>query len=614
MGLLMCELLDNYAGALPYLEKACKLSGKDTLGDLLYAMAKCYHHNGEYEKAISYFDRMKSFEDYDEEIEFQKDIAKRREDCNYAIAHKNYTPPANWYIVNAGKNINSDMPEYVPVLTPQNELIFTSRRRDDVREQVSYLDGKYFESMYISQVENGRFKEPRRYTLPDQIKSHFLKNHESVVSMSPDGKKLFTYKDNKIFEINMDNRVNEKPKKLLKTINFDYYQNHAFLTKDGNTLYFTSEAKGGVGGIDIYRSNKIKEGEWSKPENIGAPVNTEFDEDAPFVTDDGKTLYFASTGHEGFGNFDIYRSELVDGKWGAPVNLGQPINSPANDIFMIQDSKASVGFFSSARIGGYGDMDIYKIVYLDNFNKDCPGTNIATNGINLSISDADTTDFKNKVEVTMPSNYKILNYEWKVNDVKVENQSLTLEYDYKQTGTYSVFSKVIAYCDTCFAPVIACNLVENKFVTPKADTASTITTPVVAVDLNKVKGELNSDQLKSLGFNVNPILFDFNKSDIRSDADEIIKTNNEILKKYPGLTLEIIGYTDSRGSAAYNKALSERRAASVKKHIANGLKRTQIKFSTGKGITDPVVDCVGKDCDESSHQQNRRVIFKVYSK
>jgi outer membrane protein OmpA-like peptidoglycan-associated protein len=410
----------------------------------------------------------------------------------------------------------------------------------------------------------------------------------------------------------MDQRANEKPKKLLKTINFDYYQNHAFLTKDGNTLYFTSEAKGGVGGIDIYKSTKIKEGEWSKPENIGAPVNTEYDEDAPFVTEDGKTLYFASTGHEGFGNFDIYKSEMIDGKWSAPVNLGQPINSPANDIFMVVDNTSSVGYFSSSRAGGFGDMDIYKIVYLKNFNRDCPGTK--TSDITFKVDDTDTTDTKNIVEAVIPANYKVLSYEWKVNGTEIENKSLKLDYDYGKPGQHIINVKVVAYCDTCLSPLVACTEMEFKPAKPKTDTAVIVTTPVTAVDLDKVKGELNSDQLRSLGFNVNPILFDFNKSDIRSDAQEIIRTNNEVLKKYPGLTLEIIGYTDSRGSVAYNRALSERRAASVKKQIAPGIKRTQIKFSTGKGVNEPVVDCTGKECDEAAHQQNRRVIFKVYSK
>lgn len=615
MGLLLCELMDNYSGALPYLEKAYQTSEKDTLGDLLYALAKCYHNNGQYAKAISFFDRMNGFEDYEGEIEFQKDIEKRKADCRYAMAHSDMPNKDKWYIVNAGKTINTEMPEYVPVLTPQNELIFTSRRKDDVKEEVSYLDGKYFESMYIAKIDHNGFKDLRRYTLPDQfLKSKYLKHHESVVSMSPDGKKLFTYHDNKIFEINMDERQSQKPTKLLKTINFDYYQNHAFLTKDGNTLYFTSEAKGGLGGIDIYKSVKIKEGEWSKPENLGAPVNTEYDEDAPFITDDGKTMYFASTGHEGYGNFDIYKSELVDGKWSAPVNLGAPINSPAHDIFMVQDAKGEYGYFSSARVGGQGDMDIYKIIYLDKYNKECP---LAKNEqIKLNILDGNTNDFANGIEVKMPSNYKVLNYEWKVNGEQVQSSTLDFAHDYKAPGTYTVESKIIAYCDTCLAPVIACNVIQNIFQGTKTDSVPVVVKNNYSVDeIKNTTGKLNNDQLASLGFNMSPILFDFNKSDIRSDADEILRNNVEVMKKYPWLKVEIIGYTDSRGSKAYNEALSQRRAQSVKKYLAAGkVKTSQVKFTKGKGFTEPAVDCATKECDDQAHQQNRRVIFRVYSR
>ncbi|MBI2723165.1 MAG: OmpA family protein [Bacteroidetes bacterium] len=620
LGLLLSELLDNYNGALPYLEKAYQHSEKDTLGDLLYALGKSYHNVGEYEKAISFYDRLEGFIDYEGEIEFDKDVKKRKSDCLYGIAHRNAQNADKWYIVNAGKNINSDMPEYVPVLTPQNELIFTSRRKDDAKEQVSYLDGKYFESMYISKLDYSGFQPARRYTLPDQLKSKYLRSHESVVSMSADGAKLFTFRNNKIFEINMDQRQSQQPKKLLKTINFDYYQNHAFLTKDGNTLYFTSEADGGLGGIDIYKSTKVKDGEWTKPENIGEPINTPYDEDAPFVTEDGKTMYFASTGHEGYGNFDIYKSELVGGKWSPPVNMGAPVNSPAHDIFMVQDSKGSSGYFSSGRVGGYGDMDIYKIIYLDNFDKECPSGK--PYNVTLNIIDGSTEDFANAIEVVVPKDYKILAYEWKVNGEVIESPRPSLSYDYKKPGTYTVTSKVVAYCDTCLTPIIACNTIENRFNKGKIDStlASNNSTDSVmknisTADVAALKGLLSDNDLKSVGFNMNPILFNFNKSDLREDAIVIVQKNSEILKKYPTLKVEIIGYTDSRGSQSYNEALSKRRANSVKKYLKEqGVKMSQVKFSIGKGIKEPAVDCKGKDCDENAHQQNRRVIFQVYGK
>jgi outer membrane protein OmpA-like peptidoglycan-associated protein/tetratricopeptide (TPR) repeat protein len=619
MGLLLSELLGNYSGGLPYLEKAFKITQTDTVPALMYALAKCYQHNGDYEKALSLFSNLKNYRDVEEEVDLEKDISKRIEDCNYGVAHRTDPPAGNWYIVNAGRNINSDMPEYVPVLTPQNELIFTSRRKDDEKEELSYLDGKYFESMYISEIHPSGFQQPRRYTLPDHLaKSHYLKRHESVVSMSPDGQKLFTFRDNKIYEISMDQRAAQSPKKLLKTINFDYYQNHAFLSKDGNTLYFTSEARGGIGGIDIYKATKIKEGEWSKPENIGAPVNTEFDEDSPFLSDDGNTLYFASNGHKGYGNFDIFKSELKDGKWSEPVNLGQPVNSAGHDIFLVMEPGGASGYFSSSRNGGFGDMDIYKINDLDKMNKACPSVNPPM--ISLQIRDQDPKDFENIVEVTIPPDYKIMNAEWKVNGEIISNGAiLEFKHDYRAHGSYTVNSKIVAWCDTCFSPLVSCNVIMNDFI-PAAVLDSMLAAKdkvkeKTLTDASKMKGELSTGQLSSIGFNGDAILFDFAKSEIKPEYESILKTNCDVLKKNPNLKVEIVGFTDSRGPRFINEILSAKRASEVKAHlIACGVKRSQIKMTSGKGFAELVNDCgEGKECDEAMHQQNRRVVFKVYA-
>ncbi len=514
--------------------------------------------------------------------------------------------------MNAGGKVNSDMPEYVPVLTPKNELIFTSRRKDDSNEQLSYLDGKYFESMYISKIENAGMQTPRRYTLPDQYsKSKFKKKHESVISMSPDGSILFTFHDNKIYEIKMDERASKKPTKLLKSVNFDYYQNHAFLTKDGKSLYFTSEGKGGKGGLDIYKSIKGADNLWSTPENLGDEINTEFDEDAPFVTEDGNTLYFASNGLEGFGNFDIYKCKLINGKWSKPENMGQPVNSPGHDIFLVLDGKESSGYFSSSRSGGYGDMDIYKINYLNNIDQTCtPGVDL----LSLSIEDKEPGDFTNAVKAKISDKYKVLASEWKINDTKIIGENFVLKHDYKEKGKYSVSAKFIVYCDTCFTPIVACANIENKF----EENNLAITTPSTSterLDLTSIKGELNKEQLTKLGFDTEPILFDFDKSSVRSDAEEIIKTNSKILIQHPSLHIEITGYTDAKGTESHNEKLSAKRAKNVMKQMTTeGVATKQILVTSGKGATNPIVDCIGKNCNEEETQANRRVEFKVFNK
>lgn len=614
MGLLLCEFLDDYSGATPYLEKALVLTKKDTLYDLIFALGKCYQNNAEFEKALGYFSRLKGVVDLEKEIDFEKEVQKRKEDCVYAIEHRELLSASNAYVVNAGKRINTDMPEYVPVLVNGKELVFTSKRKDDDKEEVSYLDAKYFESMYIARLDSSGFGKTRRYTLPDQYRSsHFLKHHESVISVSQDQQKLFTYYEGKLYEIALKDRSSTKPNKLENTINFNQYQNHAFLTKDGNTIYFTSEAEGGAGGNDIYKSVKNANGVWAKPENLGAPVNTSFDEEAPFLSADGQTLYFASKGHPGYGNFDMYRTHFENGAWSTPENLGQPINSPGNDIFMLLDSSEATGYFSSSRKGGYGDMDIYKIIYIDKIDRTCPAVNL----VPIAIAEPGTPDsssLQRMFEASIPNNYRILGNEWKVNGTSAGNNIPSLRYAFDSYGLHTIEYKLIALCDTCINPIISCNVntlsIAKPILVSPPETESL--TPVIS-DVSKLKGVLSADQLASLGFNNAALLFDFNKSSLRQDALAILLPNCEILKKYPSLKVEIDGYSDARGSETRNNRLSAERAKAVKAFmLKNGVKKSQFRQTRGFGANNLVNNC-GPDqqCSEEQHQQNRRVVLIV---
>ena len=146
------------------------------------------------------------------------------------------------------------MPEYVPVLTGNSQMIFTSKRKDDDKEKYNLYNGQYFEAMYISDLNNGRTSPPKLFTIPKSyLMSKLSSSDESVISILPDGKEMFLYKNGKIYQGDITASL-DHPKKLDKVINFDYYQNHASLSKDGQTLYFTSESASGNGGNDIYKS------------------------------------------------------------------------------------------------------------------------------------------------------------------------------------------------------------------------------------------------------------------------------------------------------------------------------------------------------------------------
>ena len=288
LGVVLAEFMGRYEEAIPYLEFARAHSPKDTSIDVIYALAKSYHHMGEYDKALGLYKKLDgTFAIEDDDRQYQLELKKRKEDCDYGIQNTSTVNPKDFYIVNAGSTINTAMAEYVPVITNKNELIFTSRRQDSPKEKLNKSDGKYYESMYLSKIENGRPQTVRRYTVPDlYLKSKYPKHHESVISMSPDGKTLFVFRDARIYEINTDSIGKTEPTKLAKTINFDYYQSHAYLSSDRKTLLFTSEASGGVGGVDIYKSVKGTDGKWGAPENLGMSINTVYDEDSPYLSND----------------------------------------------------------------------------------------------------------------------------------------------------------------------------------------------------------------------------------------------------------------------------------------------------------------------------------------
>lgn len=612
LGVTLAEFMGKYEEALPYLKKAESLSPKDTIGDLFLALGKTYHFTENFDKASLNYRKMKRYESLEDDNNlFEIELQKRIEDCDYAKTHTEQVNPNEYYVANIGSKINTDAAEYVPVITNTNDLIFTSKRKDSKKEKINPLDGKYFESMYSSKIENKIFSSPRRYTIPDlYLKSTFKKGHESIVSMSPDGKKLFVYRNSKLYETEMNQTVAE-PKKLSKKVNLDYYQNHAFLTKDGSTLFFTSEeAKGSVGGNDIYKVTKNADGTWGEPENLGTTINTKLNEDSPFLSDDEKTLYFASTGHPGYGGYDIYKSTYENGNWTEPVNLGKPLNSVGNDVFLTNTIDNTSGYFSSYRMGGKGDMDIYKINYNPTLkNKECPSTQSEL--LTIIANNVNEQELKKEIsmELTESIKNKVLDYEWTIKDYSDIPKQEKFIQQFKNPGEYSINLKVLAYCDTCIEPIVACKQIITEFKIHPTDPLPLLP----AVDINTISGELTKEQLLALGFDITPIYFDLNKSDIRQDAALILEKNLEVLKKYPMLKLDIIGNTDARATENYNNQLSKNRALAVKKYLVNSsINKNRILKIEAKGKTQLVNNCIDNTCDEAQHQLNRRVEFRIF--
>jgi hypothetical protein len=223
------------------------------------------------------------------------------------------------------------------------------------------LDDKYFEDIYVSYRDSsGSWGAPQ--SIGNLINTD---GHEATISISADGQELYIYKDDNgdgnIYVSTRAGKSWSEPKQLNSNINSTFRETHASVSADGQTLYFTSD-RSGSGGLDIFMSKRLPTGEWGVTENLGNRINSKFDEEAPFIHPDGKTLFFSSKGHNSMGGYDIFFCILQeDGKWSSPFNLGFPINTPDDDYFFQMTPDGRRAYYSSTTVDGKGGKDIYTV-------------------------------------------------------------------------------------------------------------------------------------------------------------------------------------------------------------------------------------------------------------
>jgi len=184
------------------------------------------------------------------------------------------------------------------------------------------------------------------------------------VALSYDGSEMILYRsDDFIGDLYSSTFVDglwTPIQKLNDNINTKYWESHASFTITGDTLYFTSNRKGTIGGLDIYYSVKDQEGEWGVPINLGPTINTRYNEESPVITSDGRTLYFSSYGHFNMGGYDVYYSTRLDnGEWSVPVNAGHPINTTDDDVFFMPVQNGTFAYYPRYLDDTYGRTDIY---------------------------------------------------------------------------------------------------------------------------------------------------------------------------------------------------------------------------------------------------------------
>ena len=263
-------------------------------------------------------------------------------------------------IVNLGPVINSNYDDYGAWLFDQDSSVYLTSKRPK-RESAKKVSGIGSKEMIL--VTNNCIDQPATYALP--VPKISSSNNTSIAGIDRNKIGIYFYKGGRKTGQLMKAGYNGKDwkvKSLKGRINHIAYKETSISIANDSTTYYVTNRRGGEGGKDIWVCKQRKDKKFSKPRNLGKIINTPFDEEGVYVTPDGKTLYFSSKGRKGMGGFDVYKSEKnADGMWSDPENLGHPINSPADELFYHPTSDPNVALISTIRNDGFGGLDIYKI-------------------------------------------------------------------------------------------------------------------------------------------------------------------------------------------------------------------------------------------------------------
>ena len=575
------------AKAIPYFEQSIACVDKCTLKDdkshvmaFLY-LGDAYHSAYEFDRAIETYEHFKILIAPHKNSDLIVEANRKIDMCNVAkqlVAH-----PVDVQITNLGPHINTQYAEYSPVLTADEHTMIYTTRKPNSTGRVGDNSGITYEDIFIAH------KKDTTWEIGTNIGTTInTEGNEASVGISIDGQIILIYKDStdgsgNLYVTHLNGNHWSIPSKLNDNINTKGWEPSAFMSADEEKLYFVSNRPGGYGGRDIYVSNKLPTGEWAKATNLGPTINTPFEEDAPFIHPDGKTLYFSSNGHETMGGFDIFSStQTATNQWEKPINIGYPINSPEDDIYLVVSPNKQRAYYSSFKAGGYGEKDIYRITFKTFVEPPLtvlkgrvtdPIGNTILGDVFITVTDNETGIIAGTYHAnTVSGNYLLILPSGKNYNVTYEVENYLFQstnIDVAKGSNYYEIHDVIQ-----LQPLV----VGSKII------------------------------LKNL-------FFDFDKSSLRTASNVELTKLIAILTKYPNMVVEISAHTDSQGADAYNQVLSEQRAKSVVDFlIRKGIPSYQL-VSKGFGETQPAVSNTNPDGSDNpvNRQLNRRVELKILS-
>ena len=587
-------------------------------------LGNAYYFNAELEKAVIWYEELfnmnqqqdpeyyyrysqclKSIGDYDKADKMLGEFNKKSgndERAKLFEKNKNYLEiikanSGRFIIEDAG--INSEYSDYGSTFF-NNQLIFASTRNvGSISKKVFKWNNQSFSSLYSSEIQaDGKLNEPKLFQ--KNIDSKF---HESTPVFTNDGQTMYFTRNNyldgkkglddkritllKVYKANLENEKWSNVMELPFNSN-EYSVAHPTLSNDDKTLYFASDMPGTIGQSDIFKVAINSDGTFGKPENLGTTINTQGKETFPFITTEND-LYFASDGHPGLGGLDVFVSKIEkDGTISASQNVGAPINSGTDDFAFLIDINSRSGFFTSNRSSGHGFDDIYK--FSETKKLECEQIMTGT------ITDKDTGDIIAETKMSLFD----------------EKFQLLKENNANELGKYT-FDVVCG--KKYFVRAEKRNYETREGTIIIATITGTSELPLILEKRIKPIG-VGTDLAKTL--NIPIIYFDLDKSFIRKDAAFELEKILAVMQQYPKMKIDVRSHTDCRQTAQYNEALSGRRAKStIAWLLKNGIDAGRL---TGKGYGESqLVNNCGceptdkSNCTEEEHQANRRSEFIIIS-
>lgn len=580
--------------------------------DLEYWIGASYHFGLDFDKALDFYNRYKkrleSKPDYmgRDKVEM-KEVERKIQECQWG---KEFVAnPGNYSIVNIGREINSEGEDYAPVLSEnENEIIFTSRRRDGNLNENVDLDNIPFEDIFVANKNGSAWS--RASNIGPQVNTRF---HDSNLALSPDGKTLFIYKDENSGDIYTCTRKPDgtwtSPEPLPGVINSTYREGSISITADGKTLYFASERPGGYGGSDIYVCTQDARGEWTRVKNLGPGINTDLDEEGPFIDHDQKTLYFSSRGRKGMGGHDVFKAQVLNAdrnEWSEPENLGYPINTPDDDIYFVATRDGERAYFSSVREDGLGYSDIYTItVAPETMPIVAKAPPEPVKEVKQEETQPTPTEKKEVSRAVQPLKLivSVVDAETKKPlDAKVRLLALkdnTVPGATREGGNYLFSIRTENQQDYRLSIEREGYVFYNQTISI-AGASPQQSTRTITIELKKI----------SVGVTgiLRNIYFDFGRSTFRTESYSELNKLEAMMKQNSGVAVEITGHTDNVGSKAWNQRLSLNRAKAVRNFlISKGIDGRQIQ-TRGFGEDKPMAS---NDDEEDGRALNRRVEFRI---